>query len=265
MKSKEKHRKLCQTPRTALSLKNNPGYVRLAKHTHYNTSPLITRSVKERVKVEVWNTRPSSSLCLRGLVFCVCLFCYSSYFPSLVLLICPVCLYFYYYDSSVTIFCVWGSLRSTEDFFFIVFHCAAVDPWGAPAGVRVRMYVYMCVISSIRSQESTLASALPPPAGRAAVQRWSSRGAVLNEGLKLKAVHWDACDYAGTSPWGVPDNGTQHLFAPKPTAWLRGFCYINMNINSLSWIELPFSFLSAPLSLQVQIRMASFMCLYCQV
>ncbi len=63
---------------------------------------------------------------------------------------------------------------------------------------------------------------------------------------------------------GGPTMGHDIFLPPNQQPGSEGFCYINMNINSLSWIELPFSFLSAPLSLQVQIRMASFMCLYCQ-
>ncbi len=132
MKSKEKHRKLVKPQGLHWGLKNNPGYVRLAKHKHYKTSHLITRSVKNvsRWKCGILGRVPR--YCLRGLVFVSACLLLKLIFPSLVLLICQsVCIFITMILRS-TIFCVWGSLRSTEDFFFIVFHCAAVDPRGAP-------------------------------------------------------------------------------------------------------------------------------------
>ncbi len=81
MKSKEKHRKLVKPQGLHWGLKNNPGYVRLAKHKHYKTSHLITRSVKNvsRWKCGILGRVPR--YCLRGLVFCVCLFATQAYFP----------------------------------------------------------------------------------------------------------------------------------------------------------------------------------------
>lgn len=53
--------------------------------------------------------------------------------------------------------------------------------------------------------------------------------------------------------WARPHEGGptvgHDFFLPQTNSLAqKGFCYINMNINSLSWIELPFSFSSASLS-----------------
>ncbi len=119
--------------------------MRLAKHKHYKTSHLITRSVKNvsRWKCGILGRVPR--YCLRGLVFCVCLFATQAYFPLSCLAYLSVCLYFYYYDSSVhDLLCVRVS-QEHRGFFFIVFHCAAVDPRGAPPQVWECVCTYTCV------------------------------------------------------------------------------------------------------------------------
>ncbi len=182
MKSKEKHRKLVKPQGLHWGLKNNPGYVRLAKHKHYKTSHLIKRSVKNVSRWKCGNTRPEFlDIVWEALYFVSACLLLKLIFPSLVLLICQsVCIFITMILRS-TIFCVWGSLRSTEDFFFIVFHCAAVDPRGAPrrcesAYVRIHVCDFLAFVLRVRACVGS------PPASRP--RRCAEviiKGAVLNE------------------------------------------------------------------------------------
>ncbi len=147
MKSKEKHRKLVKPQGLHWGLKNNPGYVRLAKHKHYKTSHLITRSVKNvsRWKCGILGRVPR--YCLRGLVFCVCLFATQAYFPLSCLAYLSVCQYFYYYDSSVhNLLCVRVSQEHKHrGFFLYCFPLRSCRPTGCPPQVWECVCTYTCV------------------------------------------------------------------------------------------------------------------------
>lgn len=120
---------------------------------------------------------------------------------------------------------VCEGLSGAQRFFyssgFIVFRCTAVDPRGAPCRCE-SVYVCIRVRDFERSLSRVCVCVSSPPASRA--RRCAEviiKGCCAKWRLKLKAVHWDASDYVGKSPWGWPDSGTRLLFAPKLTAWLR--------------------------------------------
>lgn len=142
----EKQRKTqetCQTPRTAVRPKNNPGYVRLAKHKHYKTSHLITRSVKNvsRWKCGILGRVPRcivwemSACLLLKLIF-----------PSRLAYL-SVCLYFYYYDFSVhNLLCVKVS-QEHRGFFFCRLYCflpRSCRPTECPLQVWECVCTYTC-------------------------------------------------------------------------------------------------------------------------
>lgn len=158
-------------------------------------------------------------------MLCVCLFATQAYFSLSCLAYLSVCLYFYYYYFSVhNLLCVKVSQEHRDFFYssgFIVFRCTAVDPRGAPCRCE-SVYVCIRVRDFERSLSRVCVCVSSPPASRA--RRCAEviiKGCCAKWRLKLKAVHWDASDYVGKSPWGWPDSGTRLLFAPKLTAWLR--------------------------------------------
>lgn len=228
MKSTGKHRKLVEPQGLHWGPKNKLAYVRLAclaKHKHYKTSHLITRSVKNmsRKKCGILGRAPYCNV-WEALCFVSACLLLKLIFFSLVLLICQSVCIFITIIFLCTIFCVWRSLRSTEVFYssgFIVFRCTAVDPRGAPCRCE-SVYVCIRVRDFERSLSRVCVCVSSPPASRA--RRCAEviiKGCCAKWRLKLKAAHWDASDYAGKSPWGWPDGGTRLLFAPKLTAWLR--------------------------------------------
>lgn len=183
-------------------------------------------------------TGPSSSLyCLRGLVF-PCLQLEFIFLSCLAYL--SVCLYFFItiiFPCTIFLFVCEGLSGAQRIFFsagFIVFRCAAVDPRGAPCrcesvlesewetekeSVYVRMHScdFECWLSRVCGCVGS-----PPTSRERRCAEVIIKGCCAKWRLKLKAVYWNACDYTGASPWGWPDGGTRHLFAPNLTAWLRG-------------------------------------------
>lgn len=131
--------------------KNKLAYVRLAclaKHKHYKTSHLITRSVKNmsRKKCGILGRAPYCNV-WEALCFVSACLLLKLIFPSLVLLICQSVCIFITIIFLCTIFCVWRSLRSTEIFLFFRLYCFPLHscrPTGCPLQVWECVCMYTC-------------------------------------------------------------------------------------------------------------------------
>lgn len=149
MKSTEKHRKLVKPQGLHWGPKNKPDYVRLAclaKHKHYKTSHLITRSVKN-VSRRTCGILGRAPRCIVWEALCFVSACLllKLIFLSLVLLICQSVCIFNTIIFRCTVFCVWRSLRSTEDFFFCRLYCfspRSCRPTGCPLQVWECVWTY---------------------------------------------------------------------------------------------------------------------------
>lgn len=180
MKSKEKHRKLVKPQGLHWGLKNNPGYVRLAKHKHYKTSHLITRSVKN---VSRWKCgilgRVPCCIVWEALCFVSACLVLRLIFPSLVLLICQSVCIFITMIFQCTIFCVWRSLRSTGDFFFCRHYCfplRSCRPTGCPLQVWECVCTYTCAWFPAFALKSACLRQLSPRQQGAPLRRGDHQG-----------------------------------------------------------------------------------------
>lgn len=201
MKSTGKHKKLLEPQGLHWGPKNKLANVRLAclaKHKHYKTSHLITRTVKNlsRRKCGILGRAPRCNV-WEALYFVSACLLLKLIFPSLGLLICQSVCIFITIIFRCKIFCVWRSLRSTEDFFFFCrlycFLLRSCRPTGCPLQVWecvcIRVRAFVRLLSRVRVCVNS------PPASRA--RRCAEviiKGCCAKWRLKLKAVHWDASD-----------------------------------------------------------------------